>query len=152
MASNTKDYYLILQVQPSAEPEVIQAAYRRLARKYHPDVEENSPVQMQELNEAYEVLSDPAKRADYDRWYRSRQWWSAASSTSPPDWSSPSPSPDFVFPWRTLVLAVGVMLLLVVFVLDVFRIGLRGAPEITLLLLLLGFVVYKFGGIKDLWE
>ncbi len=44
------------------------------------------------------------------------------------------------------------MLLLVVFVLDVFRIGLRGAPEITLLLILLGFVVYKYGGIKDLFE
>ncbi len=78
MTSNTKDYYLILQVQPSAEPEVIQAAYRTLARKYHPDVEDNNPVQMQELNEAYEVLSSPDKRAAYDRWYRSRQWWAAA--------------------------------------------------------------------------
>jgi len=153
MSSNTKDYYLILQVQPSAEPEVIQAAYRRLALKYHPDVEDSNLVQMQELNEAYEVLSKPDKRAAYDRWYRSRQWWAAASSsTPPPTWSSPESRPDFAFPWRTLVLAVGVMLLLAIFVLDVFRIGLRGAPEITLLLLLLGFVVYKLGGIKDLWE
>ena len=153
MSSDTKDYYRILQVQPNAEPEVIQAAYRRLALKYHPDVEDNNSALMQELNEAYEILSRPDKRAAYDRWYRSRQWWMAASSSAPsqPTWSSHSPKPDFVFPWRTLVLALGVMLLLVVFVLDVFRIGLRGAPEITLLLILLGFVVYKYGGIKDLW-
>ena len=157
MSSDTKDYYLILQVQPSAEPEVIQAAYRRLALKYHPDVEDNNPAQMQELNEAYEVLSRPDKRAAYDRWYHSRKWWAAASSSSPtpsppPTWSSSSAKPDFVFPWRTLVIALGVMLLLVVFVLDVFRIGLRGAPEVTLLLILLGYVVYKYGGIKDLFE
>jgi preprotein translocase subunit Sec63 len=154
MSSQTKDYYLILQVQPSAEPEVIQAAYRRLALKYHPDVKDNNPAQMQELNEAYEVLSSPDKRAAYDRWYRSRQWRAAASSSSPspPTWSSPSPVPDFIFPWRTIVVAVVVMFMLAVFVLDVFRIGLRGAPEITLLLILLGIVVYKLGGIKDLWE
>ena len=150
MASNTKDYYLILQVQPSAEPEVIQAAYRRLARKYHPDVEDDSPARMQDLNEAYEVLSRPDKRAAYDRWCRSRQW--APTSPPPPAWSSPTARPDFAFPWRTLVLAVGVMLLLVIFVLDVFRIGLRGAPEITLLIIVMGFLVYKFGGIKDLFE
>lgn len=153
MSSNTKDYYLVLQVQPNADPEVIKAAYRRLALKYHPDVEDSSPAQMQELNEAYEVLSAPDKRAAYDRWYRSRQWWAAASSSpSPPTWSTPAPRPDFVFPWRTVVLAVGIMLLMVVFVLDVFRIGLRGAPEITLLLILMGFLVYKFGGLKDLWK
>ena len=152
MSFNAKDFYLILQVQPSAEPEVIQAAYRRLARKYHPDVDQNDSAQMQELNEAYEVLSSPDKRAAYDRWCRSRQWSpTSAKPTSPPIWTSPAPRPDFVFPWRTLVLAVGVMLLLVVFVLDVFRIGLRGAPEITLLLILLGYVVYKYGGIRDLW-
>ena len=153
MSSNTKDYYLILQVQPSAEPEVIQAAYRRLARKYHPDVDQNNPAQMQELNEAYAVLSSPDKRVAYDRRYRSRQWSPTSQRpTPPPTWSSPPSRPDFAFPWRTLILAVGVMLLLAIFVVDVFRIGLRGAPEITLLLILLGFVVYRFGGIKDLWE
>ena len=150
MAANTKDYYLILQVQPSADPEVIKAAYRRLARKYHPDVRNDAAAQMQELNEAYEVLSSPDKRATYDRWYRSRQWRETASATPPPVWSSPVKRPDFVFPWRTLVLAAGIMLLLAIFVLDVFRIGLRGAPEITLLLILLGLVVYKVGGVKDL--
>ncbi len=153
MPTQQQDYYLILQVQPNADPEVIQAAYRRLARKYHPDVEDNDPAQMQKLNEAYEVLSSPDKRAAYDRWCRSRQWSpTSAKPTPPPTWSSPAAEPDFAFPWRTLVLAVGVMLLLVIFVLDVFRIGLRGAPEVTLLIIVMGFLVYKFGGIKDLFE
>jgi len=64
-----KDYYAILQVHPRAEPEVIEAAYRRLTRKYHPDVSEQADAgqRMRELNEAFEVLSDPARRRAYDR-------------------------------------------------------------------------------------
>lgn len=64
-----KDYYEILQVSPNAEPEVIASAYRRLARKYHPDAYAgpDATERMRELNEAYEVLSDPARRAEYDR-------------------------------------------------------------------------------------
>ena len=64
-----QDLYEILQVHHAAEPEVIEAAYRRLARKYHPDVN-NSPESaevMKRLNLAYEVLRDPVKRAAYDR-------------------------------------------------------------------------------------
>ena len=63
------DLYEILQVHPSAEQEVIDVAFRRLARMYHPDVN-NSPdatERMKALNLAYEILGDPAKRADYDR-------------------------------------------------------------------------------------
>jgi hypothetical protein len=64
-----KDYYAILQVHPRAEPEVIEAAYRRLSRKYHPDVSglADAGRRMRELNEAFEVLSDPARRRAYDR-------------------------------------------------------------------------------------
>ncbi len=64
-----KDYYAILQVHPRAEPEVIEAAYRRLSRKYHPDVsgQADAGQRMRELNEAFEVLSDPARRSSYDR-------------------------------------------------------------------------------------
>jgi curved DNA-binding protein len=64
-----KDYYHTLQVSLDAEREVIDAAYRRLARKYHPDVytEPDAAERMRELNEAYEVLGDPRKRAEYDR-------------------------------------------------------------------------------------
>ena len=64
-----KDYYAILQVHPRAEPEVIEAAYRRLSRKYHPDVggQADAGQRMRELNEAFEVLGDPARRSAYDR-------------------------------------------------------------------------------------
>jgi hypothetical protein len=64
-----KDYYRVLQVDPAAEPKVIQAAYRGLAAKYHPDRYKGpgATARMQQINEAYDVLSDPAKRRDYDR-------------------------------------------------------------------------------------
>ena len=64
-----RSLYEILQVDPRAEPEVLEAAFRRLARKYHPDVSRtsDSAERMKELNAAYQVLRDPAKRADYDR-------------------------------------------------------------------------------------
>ena len=62
------DYYSILQVDAHAEQEVIEAAYRRLATKYHPDVNEDTSAahRMRDLNEAYGVLSDLKKRAAYD--------------------------------------------------------------------------------------
>ncbi len=69
-----KDYYEILQVHPSAEPEVIKAAYDRLARKYHPDVATGgSADRIADINEAYAVLSDPAKRGAFDKQWRQRQ-------------------------------------------------------------------------------
>lgn len=63
------DLYEILQVHHAAEPEVIEAAYRRLLRMYHPDVNKTSKAHdiTVRLNAAYEVLSNSAKRADYDR-------------------------------------------------------------------------------------
>jgi curved DNA-binding protein CbpA len=63
-----KDLYKALQVDPSAEPEVIMAAYRRLALKYHPDTnpDEATIHRMQEINHAYQILSNPSKRKEYD--------------------------------------------------------------------------------------
>src|SRR5437660_1693912 len=62
-----RSLYEILQVDARAEPEVLEAAYRRLARKYHPDVSESADgARMKELNAAYAVLRDPQRRADYD--------------------------------------------------------------------------------------
>ncbi len=63
------DLYKVLQVDPSAEPEVIQAAYRRLGRLYHPDTNPSPDAHevMSALNRAYEVLGDPTRRAEYDR-------------------------------------------------------------------------------------
>ncbi len=57
---NWKDYYGILGIGPGAEPEVIKAAYTALARKYHPDAGGDAP-RMKEINESYEVLSNPQK-------------------------------------------------------------------------------------------
>lgn len=66
-----KDYYAILMVHPQAEPFLIEAAYKRLAREYHPDLNQ-SPQQhekMLAINEAYEVLSNPARRKSFDAEY-----------------------------------------------------------------------------------
>ena len=63
-----QDYYKVLGVERDASQEVIQKAYRKLARKYHPDVskEKGAEDRFKELSEAYEVLSDPERRKRYD--------------------------------------------------------------------------------------
>lgn len=84
------DHYEILQVSPHAEPEIIEAAYRRLALKYHPDTNKTASAteRMKWINQAYTVLSDPVQRAQYDaarNAYRAtlrRQSSSAPPSTS----------------------------------------------------------------------
>ena len=66
MAVEFKDYYRILGVDRNADDKTIKSAYRRLARKYHPDVNKGQDARFKEINEAYEVLSDPEKRRRYD--------------------------------------------------------------------------------------
>ncbi|XP_059433676.1 uncharacterized protein LOC132166841 isoform X1 [Corylus avellana] len=64
-----KDYYKVLEVDYDASEEKIRLNYRRLALKWHPDKHKGDSAvtaKFQEINEAYEVLSDPAKRLDYD--------------------------------------------------------------------------------------
>ena len=64
------DYYDVLGVARGADENEIKRAYRQLARKHHPDVNEDKAAaerKFKEINEAYEVLSDPQKRANYDR-------------------------------------------------------------------------------------
>jgi curved DNA-binding protein CbpA len=67
--SDPNDPYKVLQVDPEAEDEVIQAAYRRLARKYHPDLAETpeAAARMSRINAAWERIGDPAARQAYDR-------------------------------------------------------------------------------------
>jgi curved DNA-binding protein len=81
-----KDYYQIIGVARDASADDIKRAYRKLARKYHPDVskEPNAEEKFKELQEAYEVLKDPEKRAAYDQLgsrYRAGQ-----DFRPPPDW------------------------------------------------------------------
>lgn len=69
MAENKRDYYEVLGISRSASKTEVKKAYRRLARQYHPDVnnEDNAAERFKEVSEAYEVLSDDQKRAQYDR-------------------------------------------------------------------------------------
>jgi curved DNA-binding protein CbpA len=73
--------YKILQVDRGAEPEVIDAAYRRLVAKYHPDRNPtpDATARLRDLNAAYAILRDPVRRAEYDRPWR--EAWSGASAT-----------------------------------------------------------------------
>ena len=66
----TKDYYKILDIPEFSTTEEIKNAYRKLARKWHPDVAGNSSdviARFKEINEAYEILSDGIKKVDYDK-------------------------------------------------------------------------------------
>ncbi len=120
------DYYTILQVDPRAEPEVIQAAYRRLAAKHHPDVDPSPEAmeRMKLLNAAYEVLSDPVKRREHDM-SRLRGQQQTIGDTS-----------TMQRPWWFLVLAVVVLLLLLRFSV---RLLLIAAPVLLVIWLLMNW-------------
>lgn len=113
------DYYAILQVHPQAEQEVIDAAYRRLAAKYHPDVNKapDAGEKMKQLNAAYEVLSDPVKRAAYA---------AARGGGATPQTPLGAPTRPRHNLQRSLVMRIGLALL----VAAAFRLG----PRIALLL------------------
>lgn len=81
-----KDYYKILGVERSAKAEDVKRAYRKLARKYHPDVskEKNAEEHFKEVQEAYEVLKDEKKREAYDT--LGSQWKNGQDFRPPPNW------------------------------------------------------------------
>ena len=83
-----KDYYKIMGVDRDASQDEIKRAYRKLARKYHPDVssEADAEDRFQELQEAYEVLKDPEKRAAYDQ--LGANWREGQDFRPPPGWDS----------------------------------------------------------------
>ncbi len=86
-----KDYYATLSVKKDASQEEIQKAYKKLARKFHPDVNKDpqAEVKFKEIGEAYEALKDPDKRQKYDQygsaWNRARQ--SGGGGGVPPGWN-----------------------------------------------------------------
>lgn len=79
-----KDYYKVMGVSQNASEKDIKMAYRRLARKYHPDIskESNAEEQFKEVGEAYEVLKDPIKRAEYDQNRKNWQFNQQAQQSS----------------------------------------------------------------------
>jgi curved DNA-binding protein len=94
-----KDYYKVLALTRNATQEEVKRAYRKLARKFHPDVNRDptAEARFKEIGEAYEVLSDPEKRAAYDQ--LGEQWRPGQEFQPPPGWDagfefSGAPSPD----------------------------------------------------------
>jgi DnaJ-class molecular chaperone len=87
MAVKFRDYYEVLGAPHTAAVEEIKKRYRKLARKHHPDVnpgDKSAEERFKELNEAYEVLSDPEKRRRYDQ--LGQNWKGGADFTPPPGW------------------------------------------------------------------
>jgi len=83
-----KDYYQTMGVPRNASQDGIKRAYRKLARKYHPDVskERDAEARFKEIGEAYEVLKDPEKRAAYDE--LGQNWKAGQDFTPPPNWDT----------------------------------------------------------------
>src|SRR5580692_5613580 len=98
MAVKFRDYYEILGVARTAKDDEIKKTYRKLARKYHPDLNPNnkqSEEKFKEIQEAYEVLSDAEKRKKFDE--LGANWKTGSEFTPPPNWGGGQAGGDFDF-------------------------------------------------------
>jgi curved DNA-binding protein len=96
MAVQFRDYYETLGVSKTATEDEIRSAFRKLARKYHPDVakdKKEAEEKFKQINEAYEVLSDPEKRKKYDQ--LGANWNQPGGFQPPPDWGAQGPGGGF---------------------------------------------------------
>src|SRR3954471_7129929 len=96
MAVQFRDYYETLGVPKTAKEDEIRTAFRKLARKYHPDVakdKKEAEEKFKQINEAYEVLSDPEKRKKYDQ--LGANWNQPGGFQAPPDWGGQQPGGGF---------------------------------------------------------
>lgn len=158
------DYYALLQVAPGADLEVISAAYRRLALRYHPDRNAgiDGAAMMVRINEAYEVLSDPRKRAAYDE-TRSHSTKEPQLSTSERNFVSrehANPTPLILEPEITYFGILGLFVvagpLLLSWIVDAVGLG-RFVPFVGTIAAVL-FVVLNlhafpsFNGPRSVWE
>src|SRR3954454_9050157 len=92
MAVQFRDYYETLGVSKTASEDEIKSAFRKLARKYHPDVAKDKKAaeeNFKRINEAYEVLSDPEKRQKYDQ--LGENWNQPGGFQPPPQWGGAQP-------------------------------------------------------------
>jgi curved DNA-binding protein len=95
MAVQFRDYYEVLAVAKTATDDEIKTAYRKLARKFHPDVnpgDKSAEEKFKEINEAYQVLSDPEKRKRYDQ--LGPNWKQGEEFRPPPGWEGMQGSPQ----------------------------------------------------------
>src|SRR5436189_2212976 len=96
MAVQFRDYYETLGVSKTASEDEIKSAFRKLARKYHPDVakdKKEAEEKFKQLNEAYEVLSDPEKRRKYDQ--LGEKWNQPGGFQPPPQWGGGQPGDGY---------------------------------------------------------
>src|SRR5438105_5365202 len=96
MAVQFRDYYETLGVSKTASEDEIRSAFRKLARKYHPDVAKDKKTaeeKFKQINEAYEVLSDPEKRRKHDQ--LGENWNQPGGFQPPPQWGGGRPGGGF---------------------------------------------------------